>query len=66
MPKSKPPYPAPFRQQMVELVQAGRTPAQLAREFRDDSERGDRLLCKQTLARDDPMIPRTHKWQSSS
>jgi hypothetical protein len=51
---------------MVELVQAGRTPAQLAREFRDDSERGDRLLCKQTLARDDPMIPRTHKWQSSS
>jgi len=33
MPKSKPPYPAPFREQMVELVQAGRTPAQLAREF---------------------------------
>lgn len=33
MPISKPPYPAPFRQQMVELVQAGRTPAQLAREF---------------------------------
>ena len=22
MPKSKPPYPAPFRQQMVELVQS--------------------------------------------
>ena len=33
MPKPRPPYPAPFRQQMVELVQAGRTPAQLAREF---------------------------------
>jgi len=33
MPKSKPPYPAPFRQQLVELVQAGRTPAQLSREF---------------------------------
>jgi transposase len=33
MPTPKPPYPAPFRQQMVELVQAGRTPAQLAREF---------------------------------
>ncbi len=29
----KPPYPAEFRQQMVELVEAGRTPAQLAREF---------------------------------
>jgi len=34
MPQSKPPYPAAFRQQMVELVQAGRTPAQLAREFK--------------------------------
>ncbi len=33
MPISKPPYPAQFRQQMIELVQAGRTPAQLAREF---------------------------------
>jgi transposase-like protein len=33
MPIPKPPYPAEFRQQMVELVQAGRTPAQLAREF---------------------------------
>src|ERR1043165_5496380 len=34
MPTSKPPYPAEFRQQMVELVQAGRTPTQLAREFK--------------------------------
>jgi transposase len=33
MPKSHPPYPAEFRQQMIELVQAGRTPAQLGREF---------------------------------
>ena len=33
MPSTKPPYPAEFRQQMVELVHAGRTPAQLAREF---------------------------------
>ena len=29
----KPPYPAAFRQQMVELVHAGRTPRQLAQEF---------------------------------
>jgi transposase len=28
-----PPYPAEFRQQMVELVRSGRTPAELAREF---------------------------------
>ena len=33
MPKTKPPYPAESRRQMVELVQAGRSPAQLAREF---------------------------------
>ncbi len=33
MPKSKPPYPAEFRQQIIELARAGRTPAQLAREF---------------------------------
>ena len=29
----KPPYPAEFRRQMVELVRAGRKPTQLAREF---------------------------------
>jgi transposase len=29
----KPPYPAEFRQQMVELVAAGRKPVELAREF---------------------------------
>ena len=33
MPIPKPPYPAAFRQQMVELVQAGRKPSELAQEF---------------------------------
>lgn len=36
MPKShtpKPPYPAKFRQKMVELVHAGRKPTELAKEF---------------------------------
>jgi transposase len=33
MPRSHPPYPMEFRQQMVELVRAGRNPAELAREF---------------------------------
>ena len=33
MPSTKPPYPAEFRQQLVELVHAGRTPAELSREF---------------------------------
>ena len=33
MPKTRPPYPAEFRRQMVDLVRAGRDPADLAREF---------------------------------
>ena len=33
MSKSHPPYPVEFRQQMVELVRAGRNPEELAREF---------------------------------
>jgi transposase len=33
MPKTKPPYPAAFKQQIVELAMAGGTPAELAREF---------------------------------
>ena len=33
MPKTNPPYPAEFRQRIVELVRAGRTPGELSREF---------------------------------
>jgi transposase len=33
MPKSHPPYPEEFRQQILELIQAGRTPDELAEEF---------------------------------
>jgi transposase len=33
MPKTRPPYAPEFRRQMVELVRAGRDPAELAREF---------------------------------
>ena len=33
MPKSHGPYPPEFRQQMVELVRAGRSPEALAKEF---------------------------------
>ncbi len=38
MPKSRPPYPVAFRQQMVELVRSGRTPGELAREFEPSAE----------------------------
>ena len=33
MPATKPPYPAQFRQQMVKLVQAGRSASDLSREL---------------------------------
>ena len=33
MPKTRPPYAPEFRRQMVELVRAGRDPAELALEF---------------------------------
>src|SRR5512134_1773682 len=33
MPKSHPPYPEEFRQQILQLVGAGRTPDELATEF---------------------------------
>jgi transposase len=33
MPITRPPYPPEFRRQMVDLVRAGRSPDELAREF---------------------------------
>lgn len=62
MPKTRPPYPSEFRSQMVELVRAGRSPDELAREFEpsgqtirnwvrqadlDEGVRGDGLTTKE-------------------
>ena len=62
MPRTRPPYPREFRQQMVELVRAGRTPGELAKEFepsdqtirnwgaqadRDEGQRGDGLTTQE-------------------
>jgi transposase len=33
MPKSRPPYPPELRRRLIELVRAGRSPAELAREY---------------------------------
>ena len=33
MPRTRPAYPSEFRQQMVQLVKAGRAPEELSREF---------------------------------
>ncbi len=38
MPRSHAPYPPEFRRQMVELVRAGRTPEELAREFEPSAQ----------------------------
>ena len=53
MPRSRPPYPPEFRRQMVELVRAGRSPEELAREFdpsaqtiRNWTEQADRDECR--------------------
>jgi transposase len=38
MPKSRKPYPPEFRQQMVELVRAGRSPEELSKEFEPSAQ----------------------------
>lgn len=38
MGKTRPPYPAEFRRQMIGLVRAGRTPEELAREFEPSAQ----------------------------
>jgi transposase len=38
MPKTRPPYSAEFRRQMVELVRTGRDPTDLAREFEPSAQ----------------------------
>ena len=38
MPRTRPPYPPEFREQIVALVRAGRTPGDLAQEFEPSSQ----------------------------
>ena len=38
MPRSHPPYPLEFRHQILELIRAGRTPEELAKEFEPTAE----------------------------
>jgi transposase len=46
MPKSRPPYPPELRRRLVEMVQAGRSPAELAEQF-EPSEQCIRNWVKQ-------------------
>ena len=38
MPRSRPPYAPEFREQMVDLVRAGRSPEELSREFEPSAQ----------------------------
>jgi len=38
MPRTRPPYPAEFRQQIIDLVRSGRSPFDLAREFEPSAQ----------------------------
>ena len=38
MPRSRPPYAPEYRRQLIELVRAGRTPEELAREFKPSAQ----------------------------
>ena len=38
MSKKRPPYPPEFRRQMIELVRAGRSPEELAKEFEPSAQ----------------------------
>lgn len=38
MPKSHPPYPLEYRERMIDLVRAGRSPETLAREFEPSAQ----------------------------
>lgn len=38
MPRTRKPYPAEFREQMVALVRAGRSPEELSREFEPSAQ----------------------------
>jgi transposase len=38
MPKKRPPYPPEFRRRMIELVRAGRSPEELAKEFEPSAQ----------------------------
>ena len=48
MPKSHPPYSPEFRRQMVELVRAGRSPEDLAREFEPTAQSIGNWVARET------------------
>jgi len=58
MPTTRPPYPAEFKQQMVELVRAGRTPAELGREFKCSAQSISTWVAREAADARPPKRPR--------
>jgi transposase len=56
MPKPKPPYPAAFRQQIIELARAGRTPAELSREFGPTAQSIANWIAQDARDRGKPLV----------
>ena len=46
MSKSRPPYPVEFREQIIALVRAGRTPESLSREFEPTAQTIHNWICQ--------------------
>jgi transposase len=61
MPTTKPPYPAEFKQQMVELVRAGRTPSELAREFKCSAQSISTWVAREAADRRAPQRTRARE-----
>ncbi len=57
MSKSIPPYPARCRQQMVELVRAGRTPAELSCEFNFTAQSITNWVAQAAIGSGKPLFP---------
>lgn len=56
MPRSRPAYPPEFRQKLIELVHAGRSPGDLAREFEPTAQGALFFVGEEALAADLPAI----------
>jgi transposase len=61
MPTTRPPYPAEFKQQMVELVRAGRTPSELAREFKCSAQSISTWVAREAADRRAPQRARARE-----
>jgi transposase len=53
--KARPPYPAAFSQQMVELVRAGRSPTELSCEFNVTAQSITNWVCQAAIDSGKPL-----------